>query len=462
LDLNLSSTELVVTVVGALSVLFLPRKYVLVPFLIIIVFIPMARAIVISGLDFKAPRILILCGLARIILRNERSLHRWNSIDKAVIAFQIFSIVVYTLREMTSDALIGRLGICVDMLGAYLVVRYFVVDLRHVKRAIATLGIICMFLVPPMVYERVTSKNLFRVSDYSESGARDGKVRVKGPFGHPITMGTFGAMWVPMFYGFLFRSRRSRTLGILSITSATAITFLAASSGPLITYGAGLLGAIMWRFRGKMRAIRWGIVFTLIGLHLVMTAPVWALLQRVTIFDSSKGGHRFRLFDQFINRFDEWWLLGSSSTSHWGYYLFDVTNWYVRIGVDGGFITLVAFLVILALCFRNVGRAVHSIDGDVETQKKLWMLGATLFSQIVTLMGVSYWDQLRVLYFVLIALITVATSAVLLKQSNLEDIEPSNQYTPDLPIPLLLSSTSPIFSFISIYFQTCLWFKRVY
>ena len=85
-----------------------------------------------------------------------------------------------------------------------------------------------------------------------------------------------------------------------------------------------------------------------------MTAPVWALIARVKILGASSGYHRYHLLDQFIQRFDEWWMIGTTHTTQWGFETWDTTNTYVNLGVEGGLITLILFLSIILYSFVNI------------------------------------------------------------------------------------------------------------
>jgi hypothetical protein len=159
-----------------------------------------------------------------------------------------------------------------------------------------------------------------------------------------------------------------------------------------------------------MRLIRWGIVYLLMALHLIMAAPVWALLMRVKVFGASTGYHRFQLFDEFIRHFDEWWLVGVKATESWGYYLFDVTNHYVRIGVDGGLITLLLFITMIIFCFKGLGHALQATMKQRTIMIGIWALGASLFAHLVSFMGVSYFDQIIVAWYILLAMIATVSN----------------------------------------------------
>ena len=162
-----------------------------------------------------------------------------------------------------------------------------------------------------------------------------------------------------------------------------------------------------------MRAVRWGILLTLSALHLVMIAPVWALIGRLKVLPGSTGYHREVLLDQFIGRFDEWWLLGTKSTGDWGASfmgLHDVTNQYIRIGVDGGLITLTLFIFLVGFCFGGVGRVRRAFQDQPAMEKLSWALGVALFVHVVSFMSVAYFDQIMVVWYALLALISRLSS----------------------------------------------------
>ena len=81
-------------------------------------------------------------------------------------------------------------------------------------------------------------------------------------------------------------------------------------------------------------------------------APARALLNRIDIVGGSTGYHRYILVDEFIRRFGEWMLVGTKTTVTWGLGLFDLTNQYVVVGVDGGILSLTLFLVVIFMLFR--------------------------------------------------------------------------------------------------------------
>lgn len=397
--------------------LILPRKAALVPLILAVVFIPIQQRIIIFTLDFFILRILVLFGWTRVLLRSEYNL-KLNGIDKLMLLWALSSIVVYTILWQTSAAFVNRLGISFDIIGVYFLTRFLVRSIEDILWVIKTLAVTAIPVALAMVYEMMTQRNIFSVfGGVPEFTAiREGKLRCQGAFAHPITAGSFSASLLPLFYA--VRKLKHRALLMYAgIAATTLITISTSSSGPALAYLAGIVGIFMWHFRSRMRQLRWLLLITLVGLHLVMKAPVWALIMRVKLFGASTAYHRYHLIDQFVNRIGEWWLMGIKSTAGWGYYLFDVTNHFIRIAVDGGLVTLALFIAILAVSFQTVGRAVKSGLFAPGTDRVVWALGAALFVHIISFFGVSYFDQIKVILYMLIGMIA-AVRALMEKEAS--------------------------------------------
>jgi hypothetical protein len=163
-----------------------------------------------------------------------------------------------------------------------------------------------------------------------------------------------------------------------------------------------------------MRAIRWCTFLILLFLHLVREKPVWHLLARLASITGGTGYHRFKLIDEAIAHFDEWWLLGTGSTEHWSLaQASDITNQYILEGVRGGLPTLIAFIVVLVIGFRTTGRSVRRAlalpqlaPADRQRTAMLgWGLGVCLGVHAVAFIGVSYFGQLSSILYLHMAMI---------------------------------------------------------
>ena len=396
--------------------LSLPRKWALVPVIILICYMTMGERVIVVGLNFTMIRILTLVGWIRILIRGELKSVKLNPIDKALIWFAISGMVIYVLQWQTFDAVKYEFGQVYNALGMYFLFRFLVRDMDDCLRVFKIAAVFIIPLAASMVVERMTGRNAFAefggVSPIT--GIRDGVLRCQGPFAHPVLAGTFGATLFPLFVA-LWRSKGHRLLSFLAILSSGAMVITSGSSGPVGTLLAGLLALGCWPHRKHMSTIRSGILVAVVGLEIVMKAHVWFLLARVGIFSGSTGHHRAYLIDRALANLDDWWLLGTRSTVAWDEYynLFDITNQYLVYGADGGLITMLLFILVIVRCFGAVGLTVRALDEKSrELQFCVWALGAVLFSHVVTFLSVSYFDQNFVNWYLLLAMISTASLSV--------------------------------------------------
>ncbi|PKN89241.1 MAG: hypothetical protein CVU51_01325 [Deltaproteobacteria bacterium HGW-Deltaproteobacteria-1] len=397
--------------ISAVLIFIVPRRYVPIVILASALLLPMGPRINILGFGFTAIRFILLFGWLRLIIKSEyRSIKKFNTIDKTLFIFVITTIVTYTLVYQTIGAFIYRINVAYYVFGTFFLFRFYIIDLDDIERIIKYLLYIVIVIAFFVVIERLSYANYFSifggVSPYTIM--REGKLRCLGPFSHPITLGSFGAFLMPLAFYMLWKKKGSIKLGLVSLIASIAIVVFSSSSGPFISLVASVIGLFMWPFRKHMRIVRWGLLSSLIGLHIVMKAPVWALIQRVGVFAGSNTYHRYLLVDEFIKTFSDWWLIGVKVVISEGddIQLWDTSNNYVLLGKDGGLASLLLFLIIVALCFRHIGRMLSLASGNVDHQKMFWIMGVGMFSYLISFFGVSLWDQTIVIWYLVIAMIT--------------------------------------------------------
>jgi hypothetical protein len=217
-------------------------------------------------------------------------------------------------------------------------------------------------------------------------------------------LGLFWATLVPLFIGFA-RQDKSKLLLFSAVGASIFIVAATASSTPVLTLLIVLVLLCGYKWRQYTASAGWGILASLIALHIVMKAPVWHLISRINIIGGSTGWHRYNLINQAINHFGEWAFLGCRSTAHWGWGLSDLTNQYILEGVRGGFVTLVLFLVMIYIALRTLLRL--SLQ---HQQPKQWFLAWCLFVAIlghcIAFFGVSYFGQIMLLWYMTLAMVS--------------------------------------------------------
>jgi hypothetical protein len=371
------------------------------------------QALVIGGLDFHPMRILILFGLARILARRELSGIKPNAIDGVLIAALSASSLLFALFDGTNVSLLGRLGAAYNALGTYVLVRASVRTIDDIVSIVKAGAVLIIPLGVLFVVESVTGRNPFAalggVRELSET--RNGWVRCQGPFLHSILAGTFGATAWPPLVG-LWVYGRNRILASLAVVAATTIVITSGSSGPLSAFAISAAGLVCWLCHKWLRPIRWAIVMGVVGLAIVMRAPVWFLIDRVSNLIGGGGWYRSALIDAAINHFDEWWLVGTGYTAHWmptgiqaDANSADIVNEFIAQGVKGGLLALLLFIWLIVKCFKAVGRGLASADDDPGRRFVIWSLGCCLLAHVASFFSVSYFDQITIYWYLLIGMI---------------------------------------------------------
>lgn len=405
----------VVLLVAIVLILFLPRKYAIVPLLLVTFLVPvMGQVVVVGGLHFTITRILALFGCVRLL--SSKVLSRasllpggFNSVDRAFLFCAVFGALSFSLVWMEWQALINQLAIALDALGAYFFLRFLIRDREDVRRTIKVLALISVVTAVAMIREHLTHQNLFwQGTVMGTSSVREGSIRAQGAFEVYLLAGAFGATLVPLLI-WLWCEGSSKVIASLGMVGASIMTFTTGSSTPLSGYAAGILGLCLWPLRKRMRLIRWGLVVALVALDLVMKAPVWALISRVDFTGSSSSYHRYMLVDNCIRHFNDWWLLGAKDYNTWGWDMWDTSNQYVSYALKGGLVTLCMFILVISRSFGRLGTAMKRVH-QRRSEWLLWCLGAALFSHVVGFFGVGYDSQMQVAWCALLAIVSVATS----------------------------------------------------
>lgn len=406
-------------------VLVLPRRKAIAPFLFVFFTIPIQQVVVLGGFHFTALRFLILAGLVRRVISRKTPSDRFTGVDWAVVLWSISAAVCFCLEYRETGAVIRQIGNLVDTLGGFLVVRFLVPDGETMRRTLKTLAAISVVLGICMAYEQVGHRNVFGYVGYPsvEVVVRNGHVRSGATLGC-IHAGAFSGVLIPLFV-WLWTDKKSRMTAYAGLVGAVVMVFTSHSTTSSLALMGSFVGLAFWPLRKQMRLVRWGLVCLLAGLHMVMKAPVWALIQRIDLTGSSSGTHRYMLMDMTIRHFSDWWLQGSKKYTTWGYDSWDLCNQFVAVAVLGGLLTLIFYIAIFKLSFGSIGKARKLVEGDRRQEFLLWCLGSSLFATVVAHFGINYMAQLIMGFFPLLASITVVTFET--RQACLQRVSKSAQ-----------------------------------
>lgn len=375
-------------------------------------FVAPAQRMVIEGFDFNLLRLMVLFGWGRVLFRSEHVGFTWKSVDLLVILWLVSGTITYTILHGSVSAFVKQLGWMYDGAGMYFLFRCLLQNWEDVASSAKCFVWISVPVAIAFLFELATARNVFSifggVPDITVE--RQGRLRCQGAFAHPILAGCFWGSLMPLMAALWWRAGNGRVWAVIGIVASSIVVVACASSTPLLAVEAGIVGGALFALRRWMSFVRWGILGTLVGLHVVMQAPVWHLISRIDVAGGSTGWHRYSLIDQAIRRTDEWALIGTKSTAHWGWGLHDVTNQYVAEGVNGGAVTLMLFVAVIAVAFCYIGRLLRQVAGDRFRTAFVWALGVCLFVHCVNYVGVTYFGQIIMIWYMLLAMIVSLAS----------------------------------------------------
>jgi len=390
------------------AMLLLPRRYAIVPMIVMACFLGPAQRIVVLTLDFNLLRVMVLFGWLRVLLRGETRDFQFKSLDALILLWALSGLMAMTLLHGTFAALINRLGFMFDAAGMYFLFRTLVRDWKDIDAIAASVVIISIPVALAFLVEKSTGRNMFAifggVPEYTN--VRNGVRRCQGAFAHPILAGSFWAALMPFIAALWFRADWRRVLASIGMVTSTSIILTCGSTTPVAALALGAAAMTLYPLRAHLVWFRWGAAAALVLLHIAMATPVWHLLTRIDLASGSNGWYRYKLIDDFITHFGEWWLLGTRSTAHWWQWgTNDITNQYVLEGVTGGLLTLALFIATIVVAFRGVGRFESQALHRRARRMMAWSLGVSLFIHCVIFVGVSYFGQSMLLWYLTLAMI---------------------------------------------------------
>jgi hypothetical protein len=416
-----SPVVLVLILLAGILILVLPRNLAVIPFFAAGIIIPLDQILVVGALHFPMLRVLLLFGFGRMLFAKLSGKDRiltggMNGIDKALLVLVTFTAVDGILLWRQSGEVVYQLGAMYTALGTYFLLRYLIRDEEDVKRTVRAWACVTVVVAAIMIGEQLFAKNALymviggaRGTLSADTIMRDGKLRATGSFQHPILAGTFGGISLPLFIGLWWKSRRDRAYAAAGVVGSITMAVCTSSSTAFMALVGGLIGLCFWPLRRNMRAVRWGIVGTLVAGQLYMTSPVWHLIFDIDFTGSSSSYHRYMLVDVCVRHFWAWALVGTKDFGTWGWMMWDLSNQYVATADTTGLIPLLSLIAILVIGFKFLGKARSVAENDKKQELLIWALAASLFANLVAFFGISYFDQTIVAWYALLAMISAAT-----------------------------------------------------
>jgi len=403
----LDPVEAAILIAMAIVLLTCKRRYAIWPIIVVACFVVPSQRIVIGGVDFTLMRLMSLVGLLRVLATGEIKGFSWNKLDSAMLAFTLVKIFIVLLLDIPGE-FVTRLGGGLDSFGMYFVCRCLIRDWSDVFSAVRGFIWVGIPVAVCFLIEFKTRKNVFGVFGYVPDLAevREGKSRAQGAFAQPIIAGVFWATLMPLMIALAWRGRKAALEAVLGLAVATTIVVCSASSTPYMAILFGIIGAMMFRLRSLMRPIRWGLLVAFCLFQILSDKPAWRLIADVDVVGGSTGYYRYKLIDQTVKHFDQWWAVGGDiQTSSWSPELVDDTNYFVVIALQGGLPLLTALVVSLAFAFGGVGRIWRQAGANRPDVIAAWALGVCILMHITSFLGVTYFGQIVMLWNLTLAMV---------------------------------------------------------
>ena len=411
-------TAVILTVLVGLTI-GAKRRTALLAIVVGTLFLTQGQYLTVAGFSLAPMRILAWVGFVRVVSRGEFSFRNLNKIDWALTVLYVFMTLILLTRD--EEAVPLRIAKLLDVLCCYFAARGLVADTSDFRWLLKTLPFLLVPYVLLLAIEFTTHRSAFvLVGGNSVPWVREGKLRCFGSFRHPSLLGSVGATFFPLFIG-LYWSKEYRKHAIIGAATCVAIVLFSNSGGPLSAWATGVVGWCVWLVRTKMRAFRIGLVVTIAVLAMVMKAPIWYLIAKVSSITGGTGWHRSYLIDVAVRHLDKWWLAGMplKETAGWFPYNLaatggaDITNQFIAYGLNAGLVAIALSFVLLTLTFKSLGQNLSTARflRNERDERLLWGLGVMQVVHISNWLGITYWDQFFVFWLIQLAAISGITLA---------------------------------------------------
>lgn len=413
-------------VANGLALLMAPRHWAPVPLLVSSCYMTMGQGLELGPFSLPVYRLILGVGVIRVLLRHERVAGGLNAMDVLLMVWGGWVFLASLFHEWApGSGPIFASGLIYNVILVYFLIRAWCSSPSEVADLTRITAFILVPVALEMLFEHITRTNFFSVFGGvpTDVYVRDGMVRAQGPFQHPILAGTVGAVCFPLMIGIWRRHRWSALVGIIA---CLLIVLASGSSSPGMSLLMGIGALLVWRYRTWLRAAWILGAWTYLLLELYMSRPAYYVISKFDLTGSSTGWHRARLIEASIEHFGEWWLFGTDRTAHWmGISVgwsekhSDITNYYLLIGIIGGFPALLIVIAMIWRAFRLVGAIVSSAPPRLVGDRfMIWCLGAGLFAHAGTSLSVAYFDQSVVFFWLNLAVVSSMHSAAAAERAD--------------------------------------------
>ena len=103
--------------------------------------------------------------------------------------------------------------------------------------------------------------------------------------------------------------------------------------------------------------------------------------------------------------------------------MWDTANVFVGTAEASGLLALILFMALFSRAFRAIGNARATFEADRAKQFELWTIGCVVFTQLMIFAGVDYFDQTRIVWFLILCIVIAMTGEYGLARVSLSQPE---------------------------------------
>src|SRR6202051_3973257 len=216
-------------IIALIVILVAPRKYISIPFLLVIFLGSLGQQIYVGGLHFYILRILVMGGLVRLVFAKFTTpgglfAGGFDWVDKLFVMWICFRCAAGILvNDAATGAINYEVSYLLDALGGYLFLRFLIRDEEDIVRVVKVFGALTCIFALTMTIEKFRNQNIFGYLGAVSilPTVREGSVRAQAAFAHPILAGAFGVALIPLFW-WLWSSGKGKVAGVIGFCGCLA------------------------------------------------------------------------------------------------------------------------------------------------------------------------------------------------------------------------------------------------
>ena len=403
-------------VLAVLCVLILatPRRVALCALTAGLLYLTQGHAFDLAGFAMMPNRVLVTVGFLRVLARKEWQPSMVTATDLRLVLLYSFVTIILLLRP--DEPIAARIARFTDTTFAYFAFKGLLSNAYEVRTFLRMFAYMLIPYVLLLIPESLRLGNQFTIfGGNTVTWLRENAVRCFGSFRHPSLLGSLGATFFPVYLGMSIK-QEDRRIAFCGCALSVLIVFFSSSGGPVSAFATGMVAWVLWFWRAHMRKIRWTALACLVLLAMLMKAPVWYLIARVSNLTGGSGWHRSYLIEVSVRHFEKWWLFGIPLRDTHGWFPYnlastggaDVTNQYIAYGFQAGIVAIALFLAYITRLFKLIGEKIQQLTlsgGAVADATLTWGLGAMLAAHVFNWLGITYWDQFHAFWLLQMAMI---------------------------------------------------------